>query len=130
MTKADCEAIARDREQLWAEGRELFLKTNSVQPIYEKANDLANSIRENFMITDPWEDEAKDWLKQNNLFTTCENLRIGDFLYGAFGVEKRSFKMYEAKRAGKVLRKFGFKKVIKRVDGVVSKVWVKGLPLS
>jgi hypothetical protein len=129
VTKADCEAIARDREQLWAEGKEMFQSAGSVQPIYEKANGLANSIREYFMITDPWEDAAKEWLEENHLLTTCENLQIGEFLYGAFGVDKRSFKMYEAKRAGKILRKFGFTKIVKRSNGILSKVWVKGVPL-
>jgi hypothetical protein len=129
--KGDPLAIVRDRDQLWAEGKVMFEKASrSVQGFYEKANDLAHAIRENFMLVDVWEDHIVEWLNKKegdeSCPAMCEFLQVPTIMCDALGLEKRNLKTFDMMRVAKIMTKLGYKKLVRRIDGVNSKVWVKG----
>lgn len=51
--------VARDREQLWAEGRTMW---HARGVLYQEAERLAPPIRASFILTHPWEDRIRTWL--------------------------------------------------------------------
>lgn len=134
ITKGRGDLIIRDCEQLWAEGREMFLRQDSVQSFYDKANGLAHATREDFMITDVWEDAVGEWLHAKDDAgeprLAKEFVQIGDIMFEALGINKNNFKTYDAMRIGKILHKHGYKKAQRRINGSIIKVWVRVKPLE
>ena len=55
----DVEGIERDRDQLWAEGRERFLKDGV---LFAQAEELARAEHHQFRARDPWEGPVGRWL--------------------------------------------------------------------
>jgi len=128
--KSDIEAIIRDREHLWAEAAVLFM-VEGVKSCYEKANNLADDVRAEFMIKDDWEDVIADWIREEDTFgkspSTCEFLRISDIMREALNIDTRNMKTFDSMRVGKILRKLGYSRVQKRENGIKTKVWTKNI---
>ncbi len=132
VKKALIKEIINDRDQLWAEGRELFF-ANGVQKFYETANDLAHVIREKFFIPNRWDDTIYAWLTEKDLDGSRpldkEFLRIEEIMRQALAIEPKNFKMFDMKEVGKSMRKFGYLKKQKRVGDENLMVWVKNIPM-
>jgi predicted P-loop ATPase len=128
VTRGDCEAIKRDRSQLWAEGVFMFRK-EGVQRYYEKANCLAKNTRDEFMIGDVWEEKINQYLHEEDadgvVNLTRDFLRTGNILQVALGIDIRHMKKLDEMRVGKILRKFGYNQVRKCINGQQTRVWVK-----
>lgn len=118
VTRADCDAIKRDRDQLWAEGAEMF-RSKGIECFYRSANNLADSIRAEFMITDVWDDSICNFLQENNE----EVFTMRDVMWGALAMDTKTMKTYDAMRVGKILKKYGHEKFVKYVNGACVKAW-------
>ena len=131
VTKGEGLLIQRDRNQLWAEGAELF-KSKGVEFFYSHANELAEKVRPDHMITDVWHDSICEWLYEKDVDGTRpidnEYLQIKTVMQGALNLDTRNMKDFDAKRIGRVLKNLGYKKAVRRVGGYSSKVWVLELP--
>lgn len=127
--EGDYIAIKRDRDQLWAEAKIMFEKEHSVQPFYEKANTLAKLIREQFTISDVWDESVFKYLhmKDENGIRPVDRefLFMHEIMHEVFGVGQINIKRFDTMRVGKILHKNGFKTCMKRVDGVPKRVWMK-----
>lgn len=66
--RVDWDAIDRDRDQLWAEGRERFLK-NGVE--FETAENLGVYERPHFTHRDPWIDKVNEYIRNNYSLLEC-----------------------------------------------------------
>ena len=128
ITKADADAIARDREQLWAEGRELF-KAHGV--MWEDAETLARMEHRHFEAYDSWDDVIANWLDEVDL----NERRNGDAVYlyahdifqEALKLDMKNVTRQHEMRLAKALRKAGYHTASKwnSVTKKSRRVWVK-----
>ncbi len=119
--EVDVKGIERDRDQLWAEGRELFgLGGVAWQGAYE----LAKAEHAAFKAHDSWEDAIARWLGQDDLDGAPRGpVRVIDVLLGALGKKLSEIKKADEMRVGKVLARLGLQKTTRWVDGRAVKVW-------
>lgn len=117
-SKVDAEGIARDRDQLWAEGRALF---EDQGVIWAEAARLATAEHGAFRDEDTWEDALWEWANSEKLgggrildegFTTQEALSEG------LGFRQSAVKRGEQLRCAQALRHLGFEtKALKTAGG-------------
>lgn len=126
--KQDIRGIERDRTQLWAEAYDTYLGGGI---LWADAERLARDQHGEFMIHDENEFVIHDWLHAVDSFTgdrpiDREYLLMHEIAKGALGVSGEKFNTSLQFRVGRVLRKMGFAKFNKRVNGRLCKVWQKG----
>lgn len=118
--------IIRDRLQLWAEGREIFRASGIA---WQDAERLAKAEHAKFTIHDAWEESIQQWLDTDDIDGTKpasrEWLRTSEVMFGGLNIDSRSSNPAAEKRAGRVLRGLGYTRAGRRIDGRVTKVWVK-----
>ena len=119
--------VARDRLQLWAEGRERW---KSAGVCFADAERLARDVHGEHKIGDSWENAVKAWLDDGDEFAGLENgsrwkaeWHLGDVFQGALGVDAKSVKRADEMRLGRVMHTLGFEKVM-RWDGKAVRKWV------
>jgi hypothetical protein len=115
VTKMDAEAIARDRDQLWAEGARMW-RVGGVA--WADAERLAKEgdVHRVFSIDDPWTDRIAEWLGAADELGGVAGARgaslfaMSDLLSGALGFPVREQTIGVQRRAGSVLKRMGFEK--------------------
>lgn len=119
LGKVDVDAITRDREQLWAEAREVYLHDGGVA--YADAERLARAEHDKFKVTDPWLARVAAWLDAEDDIgdggtpRTSGNLLADDVLVECLGLQAAKITKKDQMRVGAVLKKCGMEKVQKRV---------------
>lgn len=117
--EVDVDGITRDRLQLWAEGREMFLR-GGVD--YQEAEKLAAREHGTFMIHDSWEDAIHRWLGTEEAPTDISSAAIfRDVLLMSTRETTRAHEM----RLVKAMVALGYEKERKMVKGVRGTFWVK-----
>ncbi|MEX3002710.1 VapE domain-containing protein [Serratia fonticola] len=119
--------LKKDVLQLWAEAREVFKRLGGVQ--FHDAETLGVAEHEQHTIKDAWLEIVESWLDAPDMMTdeiprTRDFLRAADVLRDAIGLDPRSIGKREEMRISNVLQNCGFKRVQRRVEGKVAKVWV------
>ena len=109
---ADVQAIERDRLQLWAEGKALFLK-GGVH--YAQVEALAGDAQQGHTMSDSWAEVVSNWLREPDALTgkaPCErpHLRLSTVLREALRFEDKQIKRSDEMRAGAVLRGLGYER--------------------
>ena len=130
VTRADVEAVKRDRRLLWAEARELFRVSGIA---YQAAEELAEPIHKEHMITDPWAGEIVKWLTTPDTLTGgCPRvrsfLRVGDVAREALRLEPKQIGKGEEMRICNSLREIGYRRKKMRISGVSTWVWLQAFP--
>lgn len=125
--KADVTALERDRNQLWAEAREVF-KRDGLH--YEEADRLAPHHREQYRIKDVWEDVIREWLvTMDSLDDTKpedrEFITLLDVARFALNLDLKNLKRLDEKKIVDCLKALGYAPVRRYVDGVQTRVWKK-----
>ena len=120
------EELIRDRDQIWAEavhvrkvGEELWLDDADIRA-------LAGEQQAIRVIGDAWSDEIQKYINQNQDKEYFILKDIFDFICGAddFQVGAKAFTVGEQRRLGKLMKVLGYARSLKRVNNVVTKVWV------
>lgn len=126
VQRADIDRIRRDRLQLWAEARLLFL-ANGVA--WKDAEDLAKDEHDKFTVSDSWGDDISKWLQLDDMGGVKPEakpyLKMGDVLREALNIDARTANIGHEKRAGRVLRQLKYQSVRITVEGKKQRVWVK-----
>lgn len=126
--RADLEAIKRDRDQLWAEGSELFRKSGI---LWQDAERLAPVAHKDYTSTDPWAGPLCDWLEmadmEGNKPASKGYVTIAEIMRDALHIETRNMKGADAKRIARVMKENGYERAQKRLRGRMERVWVKTL---
>ncbi|HED6952386.1 replication protein [Citrobacter freundii] len=127
VSKVDVKAIKTDLLLLWAEARETFKRLGGIQ--FRDAERLGASVHEQYTIKDAWLETVEKWLDTPDLMTNdiprnCEFLRASDVLRDAIGLNPSHIGKREEMRISNVLQNCGYKRVQRRVDGKVLKVWI------
>ena len=125
----DVEGVARDRDQLWAEGAARWKESGVA---WGEAEKLAGVEHEDFRTTDTWEDAVTAWLDTEELGggTPRERTHLTTYevLVSALGIDARHITKSQEMRVGKVMRVLGFERVQKRVDGLPTRLWYPPVP--
>ena len=123
--RVDVEAIARDRLQLWAEGRDRFLIDGVA---WSDAERLARDQHQAHMICDSWEEIVREWLDQLGADGVKNGsrrfLRLNDVLRFALNFDAKNITRREELRVGRVLTAIGYVKRQVRVGNSNIKAWV------
>lgn len=122
----DTDAIAQDREMLWAEARETFKRLGGIQ--FRDAERLGASVHEQYMIKDAWLETVDKWLDTPDMLTeeiprNRKFLRASDVLKDAIGLDSRNIGKREEMRISNVLQNCGYKRVQRRVDGKMTRIF-------
>lgn len=108
------DAIARDRDQLWAEARILFAM-DGVD--YADAERLAKLEHHRYKDIDPWENPVAEWLVSASLdgsaprdkLMNCVGLTVSDIATGALGVSARQVNYEVKNRVARVMTSLGYR---------------------
>ena len=124
---ADVDGIARDRLQLWAEGRELFAR-GGVD--FKEAETLAIGEHGEYTMADAWEDSVQCWLNTEGELDgrrPCDQEFVGslDIFTQALNVEPRNLTRALAMRLSRVMKALGYESTRKSVDGGRARGWVR-----
>lgn len=124
----DIEALRRDREQLWAEGRERFI-AGGVQ--WREAQELAKGVHGAHRVSDAWSEPVATWLALGEMDDASaprglseHGVSVTEVLIGAVGMSTARVSRGDEMRMGKVLRELGFVKKDVRSGGRVTKRWL------
>lgn len=126
VSKVDVKAIKNDLLLLWAEARETFKRLGGIQ--FRDAERLGAGVHEQYTIKDAWLETVEKWLDTPDLITevvprTCEFLRASDVLRDAIGLDPRNIGKREEMRISNVLQNCGYKRVQRRVDGKMTRIF-------
>lgn len=150
-TRMDAEGIARDRDQLWAEGALMFLGLlgdetgdGRVRGAGEGAGDACGrgvawqdaerlarteGVHDAFTISDPWAERIADWLGAADALDGAGRARgaahfsMSDLLSGALGIAVREQSLSVQRRAGSALKRLGYRSKVTRMDAGLRKRW-------
>lgn len=123
--QCDPDGITRDREQLWAEARELF-KAHGV--LHREAERLAQAEHEAFAAHDDWDNAVSEWLRRADPFTRRspdyqEFLISRNVLAGAIGLADAQQTPQLQQRIKTVLIRLGYTYASTRIDGQKTRVF-------
>ncbi|STH96592.1 replication protein [Citrobacter braakii] len=126
VSKVDVKAIKTDLLLLWAEARETFKRLGGIQ--FRDAERLGASVHEQYTIKDAWLETVEKWLDTpdlmtNNIPRNCEFLRASDVLRDAIGLNPSHIGKREEMRISNVLQNCGYKRVQRRVDGKMTRIF-------
>lgn len=132
VTRADVEAVERDRDQLWAEGVALFT-AGGVD--WQEAEKLAAGEHDHYRIEDAWEPAVQAWLAAESLELDDEaKTRNGDkplttaqVLQGAINMPVAQVDVLAKKRTVQVMSALGYVSKSVRIPAEEKPVrrWVK-----
>ena len=116
----DLKTLARDVDQLWAEGLAMFTLNDDVW--WEDAFRLGASRHEEHMVEEPWEKIISDWLFTVSELTGDTPASRGDLtseaiLSECLRIEPGRVTRADQMRVGDVLKKLGFSRERKRILG-------------
>lgn len=109
----DADAIARDRDQLWAEAVVLF-KREGLR--WRDAMTLAVEHHSQYKVSDPWQAAIERWLADDEMDDStgqprsARPFKLENVMVGALGLDASRQGMREQKRVASVLRGLGFVK--------------------
>ena len=118
----DIDLLRMDRDQLWAEGVELFEQEGILAFELE---DLAKSVVDVYMMEDSWQESIEQWLKIHG----DEPFLCHDILTDSpFHFDVSQITHAHTIRTGSILRRLGYVNKVCRVRGQAGtkKRWVKG----
>lgn len=122
----DMAALAADRDQLWAEGRERF---KAAGVAWQAARELAREVRGDHRISDSWSEVVWAWLSRDGMDEPgngargLQPVRAIDVLVGALGIPTGKISQADERRLGKVLRSLGYERKTARFEGRPTMTW-------
>lgn len=123
----DPSAAARDRDQLWAEARELF-STGGVQ--WHAAEQLARGEHDKFVVRDAWEEIVERWLDTDDELAggkpADSPFTAVDALLHAVRMDGRSIGQAAKDRMARVLKELGYSQTRAYIDGKRVRAYVRG----
>ena len=122
--------IRADLEQLWAEGKAMFLNFGV---LFQEAEELAKQVHSKFTYDDSWADSIYQWLQTQPVGLDSkpagpapvdrEYIKLVDVLQGALKLDTSHRHQGVEKRAGAILRNLGYESRTQRLEGRVQRVW-------
>lgn len=104
IKRIDTDLIARDRDQLWAEGAAMF-KAGGVA--FAEVEELARACHEAYRVEDAWEDLVADWLDKQTP-EKAARITSRELLENVVRLDRAHITQESSKRMGRVLRALGY----------------------
>lgn len=126
VIKANPEAIARDRDQLWAEGRDLY---GLLGIAWQRAEELGRQAVKSYKVSDSWEEPISLWLAAGDGLggsgagRSARNFTITEVATGALAIDAKHVNKGVEMRIAKVLSGFSFERKLIWEGGVQKRVW-------
>lgn len=122
----DVEAIRRDRDQLWAEGREMFMNKGVM---WKEAEKLAPKEHEGYVLHHPWKEIIALWLEtpediDGKLPTAKGYVTTAEIMRDALHLETANLKGTYSKEIAKAMRGCGFERKKPWTGKKTEWVWV------
>jgi len=125
--QVDVEGITKDCEQFWAEAMFMY-RVDGID--YQEAEALAREIHGEYVQEDPIEHAIYEWLDSYEALDGAEMvLTTAEIIKGALGVDATSNQHGMVIRASEFIKKHGWRKTMRRVNGRSVKVWVRDEPI-
>ena len=122
---ADIKGIKDNRDQLWAEARDLFLASGIA---YQEAERLAKFVHAQHMLHEPWTDDIRKWLDTEEDFGITprqrEMLTTGEVMREALRLDVTKKDRWAEMRVGKALVELGYQRAKRRIEGKPTWVYV------
>lgn len=116
LRMVDIEAIARDRDQLWAEARSRYESQERWYADTEEVRALCEKEQETRVNPDAWMEIVAEWIAapklhdQAGLFDTSDGITTKDILLHALKMRPCEMKKSDEMRAGSTLRSLGYER--------------------
>lgn len=117
-TAIDLQALARDREQLFAEAGTLLFQGESW---HEMPIEAMIEAQQSFKVSDEWDELVVNYVTGRNL----DEVNILDMAKDVFGFQPERVDMKLKFRLGSILRRLGFRKIVKKISGHSVKAWIR-----
>jgi predicted P-loop ATPase len=117
--KIDLDALARDRDQLWAEA---VHRCQAGDPWWITDPQLSADViaaQESRLATDAWEPVIADWLDSQDSVT------VGEILSGALQISRQDWTPQHQTRVAKILQRLGWERTRRRVEGERQYIYVR-----
>ncbi|HGJ5880940.1 MAG TPA: VapE domain-containing protein, partial [Arsenophonus nasoniae] len=118
--QVNCSAIERDRDQLWAEGLVLF-KANGI--MWQRAEELAIKVHEEYRVKDSWEDDIYDYLEidtpRQMQFVSIEAI------FSRLGILVGKTNRNHGERLKAIMTRLGYEKTVKKINGQTKRGYFK-----
>jgi predicted P-loop ATPase len=119
----DQDALARDRDQLWAEAVAAS-RASETWWLTPEADAAQREAAEEFRTVDPWEARVSEWLdapeRAGDGAKALTSIRI---LTAALAMELAHAGQRESNRLGGIMRRLGYRCHVLRVDGRNARIW-------
>ena len=123
----DQDALARDRDQLWAEAVAAS-RASETWWLTPEADAAQREAAEEFRTVDPWEARVSEWLdapeRAGDGAKALTSIRI---LTSALAMELAHAGQRESNRLGGIMRRLGYRCHVLRVDGRNARIWQRDL---
>lgn len=123
----DQDALARDRDQLWAEAVAAS-RASETWWLTPEADAAQREAAEEFRTVDPWEARVSEWLdapeRAGDGAKALTSIRI---LTAALAMELAHAGQRESNRLGGIMRRLGYRCHVLRVDGRNARIWQRDL---
>lgn len=113
----DREGVRRDILQLWAEGRELYMRNGIM---FEGVERLQEEINRKHATVDPWAETITAWIADN----PDEPLTSRNIVEHALRLNYAYMRKKDANALAKVMRSLGYDRGKKWIDGKPENVWL------
>jgi predicted P-loop ATPase len=125
VTGADVDALARDRDLLWAEAVAAYESGEAWWPSAETERELIQPEQEGRYESDAWEPMIADWLAEQVEKQTAAgytpHVKVGDVATGALSFERARIGRNDQLRISAILERLGWER--RRYQG--GKVWMQ-----
>ena len=118
----DVDYIENNRDQLWAEAKQLFLNG---EKHYLDSNDETDELNEAYLETDAWLSDIEEYIASH----PKQHYRLNDF-YLALNIQTEDKNTQNQRRITKILKNLGYSNVQKKMNGENTKVWIKDSNIS
>lgn len=127
VLQARPEAIQRDRDQLWAEGRELY---GLIGIAWQRAEELGRQAVKAYKVSDSWDEPIAQWLSKGDFEGSLEvhadrEFSTVDVAAGALGIDIKHVNRAAEMRIARVLHGLGFIKKQVKKNGFNNRSWIK-----
>lgn len=127
-TKADAAWVKANRDQLWAEARDLWERAGV---LFSEVEHLATEHHDKYKDHDEWEEvieaylnnaEARAW--EGEVFDPVAPIKVSDVLSGALGLQVQHINKREQQRVATVMKSLGYARWQGRYAGEKYRAWV------
>lgn len=123
--KVDIGRLSAVRDQLWAEGREAFLREGIA---YEEAEELAKAQHGQYKADDGWRQAVGRWLDTPDLGGVKPRdrtfLTLLDVAEGALSLPARAMKYGDQRRIAKIMSAEGYEAAVRQIGQKAARVWL------